>query len=92
MAHGRTRFGGAVVTPTEYAGYLTEAIDYIARLRCRTGDPDGRTIALEIAMLPDSERARYISHLIADHPHNSREYEIGRDLQAILLGENWDAA
>lgn len=73
------------MTPFAYQMRLRSAITYVATLIC--GDnPDAAEIGMELALLPDSERALYITNHLLSQPENSRAYEIGADLLAILSG------
>lgn len=79
------------MTPFAYQMRLRSAITYVASLIC--GDnPDAAEIGMELALLPDSERAMYIANYLLSQPQDSQGYEIGAKLLAILTGSEEKAA
>ncbi|MEV6555916.1 hypothetical protein AB0M22_09380 [Nocardia sp. NPDC051756] len=70
----------------EYQDNLDDLLRYVAALLTYpAGSPEweiGRTFAL----IADQDRWRYLQSLLEDNPAESRPWQIGWDLRAIVLG------
>ncbi|WP_280448400.1 hypothetical protein [Nocardia brasiliensis] len=74
------------MSPVEYQARLDEILRYVAALLSRPAGTAEWEVGRTFALLADTERYRYIQSLMADHPVESRRWQIGWDLRAILLG------
>lgn len=86
MAHGRRGYGGAAVTPIEYATNMDELLRYVGSLLVCDSTSMEWQIGRNFALISDSERFRYVRDLLESAPPKSRTREIAWDLRAIILG------
>lgn len=73
------------MTVTEYQARLDEILFYVGGLLVAARDSVDWQIGRTFALLADCERVRYVADLLTK-PERSREWEIGWDLRAIMVG------
>lgn len=74
------------MTPHEYTDWTNQILRYVGGLLVSPESSTSFEIGRTFALLADSERPRYVAALIEDNRPGTREYEIGWDLRALLIG------
>lgn len=69
----------------EYQARLDEILFYVGGLLVAARDSVDWRIGRTFALAADSERLRYVADLLTN-PESTREWEIGWDLHAIMVG------
>lgn len=73
------------MTPYEYAQHMDAILRYVGHLLTCAPDSIEWHIGRNFALLDDEQRFRYVQLLVGG-PEGTREFEIGWDLRALLLG------
>lgn len=74
------------MTPLEYFDWTNGILRYVGGLLISSESSTSFEIGRTFALLPDAERPRYVAALVEDNRPGTREYEIGWDLRALLIG------
>ncbi len=74
------------MTPTEFAARTDAVLHDVGALLTHPEGTAEWTVGRTFALMTDRERSAYIQQLVTDCPRDSRVFEIGWDLLAIIQG------
>ncbi|MGV9540867.1 hypothetical protein ACWDSF_06040 [Nocardia beijingensis] len=74
------------MTPHEYTDWTNQILRYVGGLLISPPESTSFEIGRTFALLADADRPRYVEMLLRENRPGTREYEIGWDLRALLIG------